>query len=411
MRDHKTYLCHHGIKGQKWGVRRFQNDDGSLTQAGRARYGIAEKSINARIKEIERRLEKVSSEKSTAAMLKAQRLRSQITAIRSERFSSSQKNAKRKYMSSGKSEEEAERLAYRDRAVKTLLVAAGAVGVGVAVAYAMKRHRVDADTIISKGSRIQTVSLNADRSFDTPFYAAFTKNDKKKYEGLYGGYQLQVGGSKTVHVIGTQASRNLRIAGAKTARKQVNELLRNDKEYAKAISDAALKKVLTTTSRENRGYSNLKKTIAKRANLDRKGYELVNSVLNQHTKNGEVAANKLYEALRKKRYDGVLDIHDQVSSGYNAKAPVILFGELSNYTGRSVNSISSRTAKKKAVRFIAVMAGVHVGRSAAGSVVGKNVKSQIRTAAAKNELVAQYKHMHPNTKLTDKQILEVQLKR
>ena len=32
-------LRHHGIKGQKWGVRRFQNSDGSLTEAGRKRYG------------------------------------------------------------------------------------------------------------------------------------------------------------------------------------------------------------------------------------------------------------------------------------------------------------------------------------------------------------------------------------
>lgn len=34
----KEYLVHHGIKGQKWGVRRFQNEDGSLTDAGKARY-------------------------------------------------------------------------------------------------------------------------------------------------------------------------------------------------------------------------------------------------------------------------------------------------------------------------------------------------------------------------------------
>jgi hypothetical protein len=33
----KDVLAHHGIKGQKWGVRRFQNADGSLTAAGKKR--------------------------------------------------------------------------------------------------------------------------------------------------------------------------------------------------------------------------------------------------------------------------------------------------------------------------------------------------------------------------------------
>lgn len=32
-------LYHHGILGQRWGVRRFQNPDGSLTSAGEKRYG------------------------------------------------------------------------------------------------------------------------------------------------------------------------------------------------------------------------------------------------------------------------------------------------------------------------------------------------------------------------------------
>ena len=31
-------LYHHGIIGQKWGIRRYQNMDGSLTPAGKKRY-------------------------------------------------------------------------------------------------------------------------------------------------------------------------------------------------------------------------------------------------------------------------------------------------------------------------------------------------------------------------------------
>lgn len=35
-------LCHHGIKGMKWGVRRYQNPDGTLTNAGKLRYSDGE---------------------------------------------------------------------------------------------------------------------------------------------------------------------------------------------------------------------------------------------------------------------------------------------------------------------------------------------------------------------------------
>lgn len=37
----KNELYHHGIKGQKWGIRRYQNEDGTLTEAGKKRYGSA----------------------------------------------------------------------------------------------------------------------------------------------------------------------------------------------------------------------------------------------------------------------------------------------------------------------------------------------------------------------------------
>ena len=36
--QYETELYHHGVRGQKWGVRRYQNADGSYTAAGRKRY-------------------------------------------------------------------------------------------------------------------------------------------------------------------------------------------------------------------------------------------------------------------------------------------------------------------------------------------------------------------------------------
>ena len=35
--DGMDELYHHGIKGQKWGIRRFQNKDGTLTNLGKSR--------------------------------------------------------------------------------------------------------------------------------------------------------------------------------------------------------------------------------------------------------------------------------------------------------------------------------------------------------------------------------------
>lgn len=45
---YQNYLAHHGILGQKWGVRRFQNADGTLTAEGRARYGVGDRGEGAK---------------------------------------------------------------------------------------------------------------------------------------------------------------------------------------------------------------------------------------------------------------------------------------------------------------------------------------------------------------------------
>lgn len=67
-------LCHYGILGQKWGVRRFQYADGTLTPAGRKRYRVTETGDLVKKTKAERQADARAARKESAEKKRQTRL-------------------------------------------------------------------------------------------------------------------------------------------------------------------------------------------------------------------------------------------------------------------------------------------------------------------------------------------------
>lgn len=86
------YISHFGVKGMKWGIRRYQNRDGSLTPEGRKRYGRSEDS------EVVRGLRKkpvsAMSNQELETVIRRMNLERQYRDLKSSEINSGKKKAK-----------------------------------------------------------------------------------------------------------------------------------------------------------------------------------------------------------------------------------------------------------------------------------------------------------------------------
>lgn len=76
--NHELY--HHGVVGMKWGVRRYQNKDGSLTNAGKRRYGT--KANFERVQAAKKAASKVNSKEAKARKKANERTAAEIAKYR-----------------------------------------------------------------------------------------------------------------------------------------------------------------------------------------------------------------------------------------------------------------------------------------------------------------------------------------
>lgn len=92
MVNNPNELMHHGILGMKWGVRRFQNSDGSLTAAGRKRYN----QEMSKLKEEEKKIKNQERTKAKIDKLEAKKaeLAERKKALEGKKDSDSEENTK-----------------------------------------------------------------------------------------------------------------------------------------------------------------------------------------------------------------------------------------------------------------------------------------------------------------------------
>lgn len=350
-----TYLMHHGIKGQKWGVRRFENPDGTLTNLGKARRRIADKVSGVK---------KSLSDKQEA---KIQSLTKQY-------------KYKDEYLTDRKAREKAER---RVQIEKVLAVTAAVTVTAIVASAAYRNYKSEADQIIKAGTSIQRIKGTPGSALHEYFYGADNKTDKQTYTGLLGTtrHAQNNGHSYSMDI---EAKKDLRIAGDRNARKIFKDLYKKDEGF--------------------RNYAdwNYADRTGKKSASARKVYDQFNRNLHDRS-NGVAEQNKkFYDAIKKAGYNGLQDVNDKKYSGYNAKNPVIYINTGKEFAVKSVKELEDtdmgkailgynfRKGRKAAVETVAKYSSVGLAGMLTADYIGDRMtkKEETRREEEKNRRVS-----------------------
>ena len=395
-------LYHHGIKGQKWGVRRFQNKDGSLTAAGRKRYdddGPSQKK---------QKEYKVPKNKSLHRL-----------------------KIEEKYKAKGMSEKEAEQAAAKRIRGEQFAVGAAAVTVAACVAYnKYKNHNVDKVL-----KNVEFHRILATDNPDAPVregarYVSYKKNDRMRYRGLYGNElktKEEFGtfgkSNKTIYDMTMKSKGDIKVASEKRARETFEKLYKNDPEF---------RKNLIARTEENRLGLIMKKGLDKGDVVDRliqegkdpkarqlaslgdkelkgKAYDVFNIMLVDSDERSRANQKKFYDALKEQGMNAVQDMNDKKYSGYKTKMPLIMFDGDFEYTKEVLRYAQIDKDLKKTMNQLVTGPAVTNGMGIAALFAAQPIMDS-RTI---EKQMIEYKREHPNSNMSDaelKKMFKQQLK-
>lgn len=379
QRVYSDDLQHHGILGMKWGIRRYQNEDGSYTELGKKHYGISEDSaVTKRVKEDYKKL----SDKEFLAKYHGSK---RVYARRVRRYGDPYKHALKRKQNFDRikknienplgfkelnAEQEAAKKAYdhnqmwgiydpkverkwreldpnreQKQKIAKAVAIAGGVTLAVAATYVIANRvgKSRVDQVLKAGTKVGRVSVYDDVADGAHYFLEKNKKDALKYEGMFGKTLF---GSKN-KITGELAS-DIKIPSIKNAAEIMKS--ENGSEAFKTM-----KKIVSESSgsplspKANRLIENAKSSIRRIENgsTDLKDYETVYKAFgfaNMEATNK--ARNEVFDMFKKHGYGGLVDFNDLSLSGFNSKNPLIIFeGEqITNKTVKQIEHLGFKQA-------------------------------------------------------------------
>lgn len=432
-------LRHHGIKGQRWGIRRFQNKDGSLTPAGRRRYDEPNKggkSNGERITIDGQTFKAYGNRPSNKSYVDKVEKKAKNMGYKVERESKPKtENSKEynipkdkslhrlkleeKYMKQGLSRSEAEQKAAKRIKAEAYVAGAAALTVASCVAYA-KYKGYTTDKVFKADSEFQRIMRLADNAEiqDGRQYLAFDKRDKVKYKGMLGntfksaiardnqvrGYANLDPLTDKIYDVTVKNKNEIRVASEKKARDVFAKLNKEDMQFEIGVRRAIKNNGMLYTQM-NPKLVKLVDKIEKGGKISplemkRSGYDLFNIMLMDKSEQGVKNANKFYDAIRKTGANAIIDVNDRKYSGYKSKMPIITLDNGFEYSKRVMNNEEiQKNMNKATVDIIAP----EIMKSAA-LMAAYYASTPIMNNAQVSKRVLQYKEKHPNSKMSDAEI-------